>query len=75
MLKGTCNLSTGHERQAFNTLKISMLDGLDTLLGEERFRVVVDQLSVDETVDTMGRDRVNLGLHLFLHSPPHQRQA
>ena len=37
-----------------------MLDGHDTLVCEKLFRVVVDQLAVDENVDVVLADLVNL---------------
>ena len=42
-----------------------MLDGADASIREELLWPVVDELSVDETVDAVCLDALNLGLHLL----------
>ena len=66
MLERAGNLTASDERETLYTLEIRVLNRHDALLREEGFRVVVDELPVDEDVDAMGSNRVNLCLHLFL---------
>lgn len=66
LVKCRGDFTTRNKCQSFDTLKVGMLDGHDTLFRKDGFRVVVDQLSVDETCDTVGGDLFNLGLHFFL---------
>jgi hypothetical protein len=66
VLERTRDLTTTDQRQPLNTLKVRMLDRHDARLSEERFRVVVDQLTVDEAGDAVRLDLGDLRLHLFL---------
>ena len=66
MVEGACDLSARDQAESFHTLEVSMLDSHDTLLRQEVLGVVIYELSVDEAVDAVCRDRVNLGFHFFL---------
>ena len=66
MLECARDLATGDKSQALYALEISMLDRKDALICEKGFGIVVDELPIDEAVDAMGRDCVNLRLHLLL---------
>ena len=45
-----------------------MFDNHDASLGEKLLRVVVDKLSVNENVGSVGQNFLNLGVHLGLFS-------
>ncbi|CAI2362592.1 unnamed protein product [Moneuplotes crassus] len=51
-------------RESLSFIKVSMLNGHDSLISHELFRVVVHQLSVDEDVWLVGQNFLNLLLHL-----------
>lgn len=53
------DLATSYKREPLDALKVCVLDSEDALIREEGFRVVVDELPVDENVDTVCGD----GLH------------
>jgi hypothetical protein len=57
---------TSDQRQPFNAVEISVLDGHNSLVSKELLGVVVDELSVDEDVDVVLADQLHLVLHLLL---------
>merc|ERR1712038_371728 len=62
------DLSTSDESQSLDTIKVCVLDGHDSLVCEQLFGVIVDQLSVDEDVHIVATDHVHFVLHLLLLS-------
>ena len=55
-------------RESFNTIEVGMFDNHDAGVSQKLLWVVVDQLSVDEDVGSMGQDFLNLIVHLLLLS-------
>ncbi len=66
-VKRAGDFTSGDQRQTFNTLKVSVLDRQDAFLGEKGFRVVVDELAVDEAIYAVGGNSVYFGLHFILN--------
>jgi hypothetical protein len=65
-LESASNLTSGNKRQSFDTLEIGVLDHHDAFLCQERFGVVVDELAIDEAVNTVCGDGVDFGFIFFL---------
>mmetsp|Transcript_56005 Transcript_56005/g.93095 ORF Transcript_56005/g.93095 Transcript_56005/m.93095 type:complete len:336 (-) Transcript_56005:260-1267(-) len=57
------DLCSCHQRQSLNAFKIGVLNGHDTVGGKVLLGEVVDELTVDEAVDTVADDLLALGTH------------
>ena len=68
LVEGGEDFGTEHGRESLNAIEVSMLNHGDTSLLKELLGVVVDELTVDEDIGLVGKDFVNLGLHLALLS-------
>ena len=51
---------TSDEGQPLDSVKVCVLDGHDSFVGEQLLGVIVDQLTVDEHVDVVLADLLNL---------------
>ena len=51
---------TGDKSQSLDTVEVRVFDGHDSLVGEQLFGVIVDQLTVDEHVDVVLADLLDL---------------
>ena len=59
---------TGSCRQAFDALKISMLDGHDSMFCKYFLWIIVNELAVDENINSMVTDANTLCCHFLLLS-------
>lgn len=65
-IEGGENFGSQGGRESFDSIEIGVFDDDDSFFGEELFRVVVDELSVDEDVGFEFEDLGDFGLHFFL---------
>ena len=61
------DLSSGDERKTFNTFEVRVFDDKNAFLGEQRFGIVVNQLTIHEAVDAVGSNGVDFSFHFFLY--------
>jgi hypothetical protein len=59
------DLGASDKCETLHTVEVGVLDRCNTSVREELLGPVVDELSVDEAVDTVALDALNLGLHLL----------
>ena len=64
-VKGASNVATSDERESLHSLKVGMLDAHNASFRKQTLWPVVDELSVDEAVDSVLLDLLHLGLHLL----------
>ena len=65
MIKGTDHFSSGHRCQSFDAIKIGMFNGRNVMGRKERFRIIVNQLSIDKDVASMCDNFVNFLFHFL----------
>jgi hypothetical protein len=66
MIECTDNLSTGDCRESLNSIKISVLNRHDSARSKDGLGQVVNELTVDEDVASMGNNLFAFESHLVL---------
>ena len=68
VVEGGEDLGTEDGRESFHTVEIGVLNNHDTGVSKKLLGIVINELSVNEDVGLVGKDLVNLPLHLELLS-------
>lgn len=66
VVEGGEDLGTEDGGESFHTVEVGVLNNHNTGVSKELLGIVINELSVDENVGLVGKDFVNLSLHLHL---------